>query len=309
MVISASGLLPSLASAIQEKASLPLGVALFTLPKALSEDFEGTLKRISEIGYKEVEFFGPYPYSGEQANENWKRSAGFLGFSGSGYFGRSAKEVRAILDRHKLTAPSIHVELETLMNNMEGIAKYAHIIGHRYVGIASLPEYLRSDLDGYKKAAELFNEIGRSAKNHGLTFFYHNHGYGHQAMDGIVPFQYVLDHTDPELVKMEMDVFWFTAAGINPVKYLKENPGRFKLLHLKDMKELRTFPGDGGSMQEWMAMFPYLTDAGEGVIDLKAILSEARKNGAEHFFLEKDLTPNHEEALQKSFGYLSGLSF
>ena len=160
----------------------------------------------------------------------------------------------------------------------------------------------------YKKTAEIFNQVGESAKKNGLTFFYHNHGYGHKAVDGVVPFQMILDNTDADLVKMQMDVFWFTAAGIDPKKYLKENPNRFPLLHVKDMREKKTFSGGGGNMGEWMGLFPYLADAGDGVLDLSEILCEAKKSGAKHFLLEKDLTPDHVNALQKSFDYLSALN-
>lgn len=301
---AAAALLPGIS---WSKANHPLGVALFTVPRALSADFEGTLKLISSIGYKELEFFGPYTFSGKEAQEQWKGAAAALGFSGSGYFGHSPKDVKALLDKYGLTAPSIHVDLPTLRDNMEGVAEAARIVGHQYVGIAMIPDDMRKNLDDYRKTIDLFNRIGENAKKHGLTFFYHNHGYGHHPVDGVAPFQMILDETDADLVKMQMDVFWFTAAGIDPVKYLKEHPGRFPLLHVKDMREKKTFPGDGGNMQEWMGLFPYLADAGDGVLDLKLILQEAKKAGAKHFLLEKDLTPDHENALQKSYTYLSGL--
>lgn len=308
VAVAAGSLMPHLTMADDMQKIKSLGVALFTVPKALSADFEGTLKVISEIGYKELEFFGPYTFSDEATKEGWKMAANALGFSGSGYFGKTPKEVKEILNRYGLSAPSIHVDLPTLRNNMEGVAEAAHVVGHKYVGIAMIPDDMRKSLEDYKKTAEIFNQVGESAKKNGLTFFYHNHGYGHKAVDGVVPFQMILDNTDADLVKMQMDVFWFTAAGIDPIKYLKENPKRFPLLHVKDMREKKTFPGDGGNMGEWMGLFPYLADAGDGVLDLSGILCEAKKSGAKHFLLEKDLTPDHVNALQKSFDYLSALN-
>lgn len=284
-----------------------LGVALFTLPKSLSEDFEGTLRMISELGYKELEFFGPYEFSTSAAKEGWKMAANALGFSGSGYFGNSPKKLKEMLDKYGLSAPSIHIDLPTLQENMEAVAEAAHILGHKNVGIAMIPDEMRKNLDDYKKTIDIFNEVGASAKKYGLTFFYHNHGYGHAPMDGIIPFQMILEQTDPELVKMQLDVFWFTAAKADPIKYLEENPGRFVSLHVKDMRELKTFTGDGGNMGEWMGLFPYLADAGTGVLDLKKIMSVAKKSGVKHFFLEKDLTPDPQSALKKSFEHLSGL--
>jgi len=82
---------------------------------------------------------------------------------------------------------------------------------------------------------------------------------------------------------MELDVFWFAAAG-DSKQILKENPGRFPLLQIKDMSEARSFAGDGGNPTEWMSLFPYLTDAGKGVLDLPGILEQAKKSGVEHFF-------------------------
>jgi len=105
---------------------------------------------------------------------------------------------------------------------------------------------------------------------------------------------------------MELDVFWFAAAG-DSKQILKENPGRFPLLQIKDMSEARSFAGDGGNPTEWMSLFPYLTDAGKGVLDLPGILEQAKKSGLEHFFLEKDNTPDFENALKESYSFLSGL--
>lgn len=303
------GIMPSLL--FSKNISLPktdFGVALFTLPKSLTEDFEGTVRWVSEIGYKELEFYGPFEFSAEASKESWKMAAAALGFSGSGYFGKSPKQVKEILDRYGLSAPSIHTDLPTLKDNMDQLAEAAHVVGHKNVGIAMIPDDMRKDLDDYKKTIDLFNEIGANAKKHGLTFFYHNHGYGHTPMQGIIPFQMILENTDPELVKMQLDVFWFTAAKADPGKYLEENPGRFVSLHVKDMRELKTFDGDGGNMMEWMGLFPYLADAGAGVLNLEKIISTAKKSGVTHFFLEKDMTPEPYSALKNSFEHLSGLN-
>ncbi len=107
---------------------------------------------------------------------------------------------------------------------------------------------------------------------------------------------------------MQLDVFWFTAAKVDPIHYLESNPGRFVSLHVKDMSELKTFAGDGGNMGEWMGLFPYLADAGAGVLDLEKILAAAKKTGVRHFFLEKDLTPEPEKALKNSISHLSDLN-
>ncbi|PZX46923.1 sugar phosphate isomerase/epimerase family protein [Algoriphagus chordae] len=306
----AAGLIaPSLSFASAPKNSIKtLGLGLFTLPKQLSEDFEGTLKIVSELGYKELEFFGPFDFSAESAKQSWGAMAGMLGFSGSGYFGRSPKEMRMILDDLGLEATSMHLDWDTLTQNMDQVAESAHIVGQKHIGIAMIPQELRPDLDGYKKMADAFNKVGESAKKNGLTFHYHNHGYGHRELEGSIPFQVILDETDPDLVKMEMDIFWFSAAGADMIGYLKNNPGRFELFHLKDMSEQKQFANGGEDMQDIMGMFPYLADAGAGVLDICEIVDQAQKSGAKHFFLEKDMTTTPRETLESSYKYLTTLN-
>ena len=109
----------------------PLGVGLFTLPKSLEKDFDGTLGMLSGLGYQEVELFGPYPFSTDAAKAGWAATSKTLGFAGSGFFGRTARQVRESLDRHKLTSPSMHVDFDTLRDRTEQIGEAAHEIGWR----------------------------------------------------------------------------------------------------------------------------------------------------------------------------------
>ncbi|EIM78407.1 xylose isomerase domain-containing protein [Nitritalea halalkaliphila LW7] len=286
-----------------------LGLACFTLPRSLDKDFAGTLREIAAAGYAEIELFGPYAYSTLAAQEAWKIGAGSMGLRGSGYYGLSPKEVRSLLDENGLRAPSIHIELDSLQENMGAIAEAAQIVGHEKVGIAMLPAPMRMNLDGYKRSADIFNEVGAAAQKEGLQFFYHNHGYGHQELEGAIPFDLLLERTDPELVKMQLDIFWFTAAGADPIRYLQEHPKRFVSLHVKDMLELRRFEGDGGSPEEWMSLFPFLTDVGAGVLPLQDILCAAQEAGVQHYFLEKDLTQEPIQAIQTAYAHLSRLDW
>jgi sugar phosphate isomerase/epimerase len=282
-----------------------LGVGLFTLPKQLENDFAGTLKMIAGIGYKEVEFFGPFSFSTKEDIESWKGAASMLGFSGSGFYGRTAKEVKKILDDNGLSAPSIHAGLLTLQQRMDSLAEAAQALGTTYVVLPSATS--PADLDGYKRQAEMFNEIGASAAKHGLRFAYHNHGNGLKELNGKMPLELILEGTDPKLVYFQMDLFWTTAGGLDPVTLLKRHPGRYRSLHIKDMSKAVRFSGDGSDPAQWFELFPYLTDAGSGVMDLKTILSQAQQAGVEHYFVERDLAPNAQEALEKAYHYLSSL--
>ena len=286
-----------------------IGVGLFTIPHLLEQDFAGAMKKLADVGYKEVEFFGPYPFSVAEAHESWKPVAETIGLSQSGYFGLTPQQVRAILDENGLTSPSMHIDLKTLQTRLDDVAEAAHTLGQRYAGIAAIQPEARKSLDDYKRIADEFNEIGRRMDEVGLKFLYHNHGYGLVEMEGEIPFNVLLDRTDANLVILEMDVYWMTAGRADPVAYLDAYPGRFRLMHLKDMTEPVRFAGDGGDPAQWIELFPYMADAGSGVLDLATILTHARKSGVEHYYLERDLAADADTTLESSYHYLSSLAF
>jgi sugar phosphate isomerase/epimerase len=285
-----------------------LGVALFTIPKLLDQDFDGALKLLADIGYKEVQFYGPYVFSVPAAHDRWKSVSTALGLSGSGFFGRLPTQVKAILDRHGLSAPAMHVDINTLRTRLNEVADAAHALSMTYVGISSIPADERRSLDGYKRAADGLNAIGAHAVKLGVRFTYHNHGYGLTELEGQIPLRVVIERTDPKLVFLEMDVFWTVAGGGDPVELLTTYRGRYRSMHIKDMAKRVRFKGDGGDAAEWTALFPYMTDAGSGVLDLAAILSAAKQSGVEHFFLEQDLVANPADSLRRSHRFLSGLA-
>ena len=284
-----------------------VGVQLFSLPKMLERDFAGGIKVLSAMGYKEIQMYGPFPFTVDSVKASWKAITPMLGFEGSGYFGHSPQEVRDILDEFGIKATATHLDLETLQTRMNQVGDAADMLGFKYVGIAAIPEEKRKTLDDYKKMAETFNDIGEKAKKAGLKFAYHNHGYGLKEMNGKIPLQVIIEETDPGLVKLEMDIFWTTAGGANPVDYLKAYPKRYRLMHLKDMKEIRHFSGDGGNPQEWMELFPLMTTLGSGAMDLQTIIEAARKSGVKHFYVEQDMVANPEIALKVSLDYLKSL--
>jgi sugar phosphate isomerase/epimerase len=285
----------------------PIGVQLFSLPKLLEKDFAGTLAMLAKLGYKEIELFGPYPFSVQSAKDSWRAVTPQLGFSGSGYFGHSAKEVRQILDRNKLVAPSMHVDLETMRTRLDQVGEAAHMLGHSYAGIASIPAENRRTLDDYKRMADELNAIGKRAAPMGFKVLYHNHGYGLHKMNGQVPLRVLIDRLDPAVVALEMDLFWTVASGTDPIALLDAYPRLYRLMHVKDMTKQARFAGDGGDPSQWMALFPFMTTAGNGVLDLPRILGHAKRNGVEHFYVEQDLAPKPEEQLGTSIRYLRAL--
>jgi sugar phosphate isomerase/epimerase len=141
----------------------------------------------------------------------------------------------------------------------------------------------------------------------GLTLLYHNHGYGLGDMEGEVPFELLLERTDPNVVAMEMDVYWMVAGGADPVEYLSAYPDHFQLLHIKDMAEEVRFSGDGETPSSWAELFPYMADPGSGVLDLPAIIKQARNAGVQHYHLERDQAPDEKKTLKTGYRYLSSL--
>jgi sugar phosphate isomerase/epimerase len=285
----------------------PIGVQLFSVPKLLERDFRACIAMLSQMGYREVELYGPFPFSDPEAIARWNAVTPQLGFSGSGYFGLSATLVRQILDENMIKAPSVHTDFTTLQKGMDRLGDAARTIGYTYVGLPSIPDELRTNLDAYKRMADEFNRIGESAKRNGLRFAYHNHGYGLHEMEGQIPLHVLLDRTDPNLVFFEMDIYWTVAGGANPVELLKAHPGRYHLMHVKDMREKRQFSGDGGDSRQWIEMFPYMTTAGDGVMDLRSIVTQGQASGVQHFFVEQDMVANPDVALKRSIDYLRRL--
>jgi sugar phosphate isomerase/epimerase len=284
-----------------------IGVALFTLPALLDRDYEGTMRMLAAIGYREVQLFGPFPFSAPEAHERWKTLSAQLGLQRTGFYGRTARQVREILDRNRLSATLMHVDLATLRTRLDQAADAANTLGMPYLGITALPAAARPNLDGDRRAADEMNAIGARLARHGLRFSYHNHGYGLTEREGRVPLQVVIERTDPALVDLLMDIFWMVVGGGDPVAYLDAYPGRYRLMHVKDMTQKVRFKGDGGDSDQWTAMFPYMTEAGSGVLDLKTILSRARRSGVRHFLIEQDLVANPRASLAKSYRYLAAL--
>ena len=291
-------------SSTSKKTLSSIGIQLFSLPKLLENDLEGSLALLHQMGYKEIEIYGPYPFSSTAAWDRWNQVVPSIGFSGCGFFGKTAEEFKALLDTYELKATSGHIDLVTLETDMPAVGKAVRTLGLDCFGISAIPDELRKSLDDYKRMADRFNKIGANAKKEGFKFIYHNHGYGLHEMEGQIPLNIILENTDPELVFFEMDIYWTMAGGMDPVELLKANPGRYIALHLKDMKEITYFEGDGGTADQWIALWPQMTTVGNGAMDIPGIIAQGQKSGVKHFFVEQDLVENPRVALKQSIDYL-----
>lgn len=281
-----------------------IGVQLFSIPKLLEKSFRRGIEFVASLRYSSVEFYGPYPFSVPEEIAKWKSITPSLGFSGSGFFGLSAAQARSIIQQNGISAPSMHTDYLTLQTRMPVLAEAAHTLGATYVTLPSLDIENVKTLDDYKRAAHTFNSIGAEAIRHGVKFAYHNHGYGLREMQGEVPLHLLMRETDPNLVFFEMDTFWTTAGGGDPVELLKTYPTRYKMLHLKDMKKLERFNGESGGPSQWEALFADMTSVGNGVIDMKGIVRQALRNGVKLFFVEEDDVADPKVALKESADFL-----
>ncbi|WP_422079617.1 sugar phosphate isomerase/epimerase family protein [Ulvibacterium sp.] len=285
-----------------------IGVQLFTIPGLVDQDLRGTLKTLNDIGYTEVEFFGPYPFSAEVAIKQWEEMKGMLQLKNNAFYGYTAKETSQLLKEHNLMAPSMHTDIVSLRTNLGPLLEGLAPINPKYVVIpALLDSNERKDAGDYRKLADEFNRFGEQMNKYGMKFVYHNHGYEHATYNGETGLDILLKNTDADYVQFELDIFWMKAAGAEPVQYLKRYPGRFKLLHIKDAAAEFRFSGDGGTPDQWMEGFPKMADPGDGIFDIKKIIAEGSKSGVDHFFLERDLAPNPMETLNNSFKNLNAM--
>ncbi len=245
-----------------------IGLQLYTVREALARDFAGTLVRVAAIGYREVEF--------------------------AGYFGHPPGAVRQALQRAGLEAPSAHVPFEALGDAWPQAIQDARAIGHRYLVVPWIPDARRQSLASYREVAAAFNRAALAAARAGLRFAYHNHQFEFQPLEGRIPYDVLLEATDPQLVDFELDLYWLAAGGGDPLAYLARYPGRFAMLHLKD----RDATARHG-----------MTEVGSGTLDFPAILRAAKRAGLRHAFVEHDNPASPFDSIRSSFAYLERLEF
>lgn len=243
-----------------------VGLQLYTLRDIMKVSVPATLKLVAAIGYKEMEF--------------------------AGYFNHSAKEIKHILDGEGLTAPSAHVQLQDLQQNLSQVLDDAQTVGHKYVVVPWLSEAQRGEgIEPYQRLADSLNSIGEACQKEGITLAYHNHDFEFENRQGQLPLDVLIENTDPDFVAMELDLYWAVKANQDPVEYFKRYPGRFKLWHVKDMAK------DGA-----------FADVGTGVIDFKNIFAHGELAGIQHKFVERDKTNDRIATIEQGFTAVNKLN-
>lgn len=242
----------------------PLGVQLYTVRDQMQRGVPSTLERVAAVGYEEVEF--------------------------AGYFGHSPEEIRDMLAKVGLRAPATHIPATFETESWSRILDEAGRAGHDYVVVPSLPQEMRSSLDAWRRTAEMMSRAAEKAREAGLRFGYHNHAVEFEEMEGRIPFDVFCEATDPDLVHIELDLFWIIHGGDDPVAFFQRWPGRVRLVHVKG----RAADGD-------------MVEVGAGVMDWASILAHADRAGIEHFFVEHDRPDDSMRSIEASYRYLSAL--
>src|SRR5450432_915337 len=294
-------LLPNLSRAdyfFAQTAATPVGLQLYTLGSLMTTDAKGTVEKLAAIGYKEVESAGsqkgnyygytPKEFSAmvKEAGMQWR----------SAHIGGASFDMAAMLKRAKNAEDSVRIQRmidgskdrpKTLnfTDDYQQLADDAAAGGLSYMVCSSIPV---GTMDQIKTAADVFSKAGEACKKNGVQFAYHNHVTEFDQIEGHRPFDYILDNTDKDLVKMELDLAWATKAKQDPVELFKLHPGRYPLWHVKDLDKEKMNPAEVGT----------------GIVDFKRIFDNAKDSGMKYFFVEQDGAPQPLQNVTNSYNYL-----
>jgi sugar phosphate isomerase/epimerase len=272
MATAASFVFPAIAGTSEKKI---IGLQLYTVRDKIKLDLKSTLEKMASIGYNSVE------------------AAGYNIADGT-FYGMAPKAFAGLLKELGMPLYSSHTVFEP--DVAEKVIADAAATGAKYIIYPFLPEQFRTNLDGWKSTADKFNKLGEIAKKNGIQFGYHNHAFEFEKVDGKIPYDLLLSRTDSSLVTFEMDLYWVTRGGYNPVDYFKKYPGRFQLWHVKDMVKTDDM---------------FFAPVGSGRIDFASIFAEKRTAGMKYFFVEQDSFKNLDpfESIEMSYNYLNQAAF
>jgi sugar phosphate isomerase/epimerase len=239
--------------------NLPLGIQLYSVRNQLPTDYEGTLKQIAALGYREVE--------------------------AAGFYKHSASQVKQAMQQAGLHCVSAHYSYDDLNGHVDEIVEFMKVIGSRYI-ICSYPGHHGGHgptftLDEWRWNAGEFNKFGKKINAAGLKFGYHNHTMEFQKEDGVLPYDELMRLTDPAYVTMEMDLGWVTVGGGNPIELLHRYGTRISMLHVKDFKPFQ--------VPQTIENPPTAAALGQGSIDYRPIFAAAAQTGhIKHCFVEQE---------------------
>ena len=251
------------------KPKQPMGVQLYTVRGLMQKDVPGTIEKVASIGYTHVEG---------------------AGYNDRKFYGMAPNEFKDLLNNNGLTMPSSHVTTPFLKKSANETFEDAASAGCEFVVLAWLFPNERTSLDDYKKTIELVNTSSEIASKHGIKLGYHNHDFEFVELDGQIPYDLMMQELSTE-IPMELDLYWTTKIGQNPMELFDKYPGRFPLWHVKDMD----------STPE-----KAFTEVGNGTIDFKSIFKKEKKAGLKYFFVEQDVCKRPPlESIEISYSNIS----
>lgn len=252
----------------------PIGVQAYTYRNSFPVNAAATLDTIKSLGITEIE--GPNPKN------------------------VSPEELKKMLDERGIAMPSMGADYGAITKDPEEFIKLAKLFGCKYIMVAWIPHGKTFTIDDAKKAVEDFNNVGKVLNESGITLCYHDHGYEFGTYENGTLFDYIVKNTDPKYVSFEMDMMWTFHGGADPAKLLYKYRGRWKLMHLKDIrKDVANDLTGGTDTQNDVAL-------GTGQLNIPEVLKAAKAIGIKHYFIE-DESPNHAAQIPVTIAYLKSL--
>jgi sugar phosphate isomerase/epimerase len=248
-----------------------VGIQLYTLRDDARRDLEGTLVNIARTGYKEVELL-----------------------SSMNNFGMPPAQLRAILDRNGLTAPSTHVDT-AIFDNLEPQIDAAKILGHEYLIVASLPDAEKLGLDDYRRWADKFNEAGARALRSNIRVGFHDEAWDFRDISGTTPYDVFVERADPSVVALQLDTGNAAVGGKDPLVYMQRYGSRYSLFHIKDAPSL-------GAEHD--------VELGKGVVNFRRLLGMIDNVDSKHLYVEQESYPGAPlDSVRRDYDYISKLEF
>ncbi len=273
-----------------------IGLQLSTLNALMSEDFDATLAAVAEVGYKQVEFsamglMGRDPQQVKTLLSDYGLTAPVGRVSPklpSGFFEQAQEDMRAAFMRH--SAP------ERFLDNVKYSLEIASAFEQKILNLPAMMPATFADIKGVLRNIDLLNQAGDICSANGVLFGYHNHNWEFARVKdtagrNVIPYELMLENTDPGKVTFQLDSYWVAKAGVDLFETLERYPGRFSSCHLKDIDA-------AGAM----------ADVGEGEINFPKFINAAKQSGARYFFVERDNPPQPMRTARISYGNLSKMA-
>lgn len=265
----------SLVPAARPKFSGTFGLEIYSLRREAEKDLPATLAMIRRFGFTEIEM--------------------------GDFYGRSAQEFRRLLDKSGLKATSMMAPHARLAGEIQAVARDAQTMGVDFVVCSTIPHRKHLTAQDCHKASDDFNRWGKVLAESKLRLCYHTHGVEFGPSPEGTLFDMLLQRTDPKFVNYEIDIFWIVFAHHDPVKWLHKYPGRFPLMHVKDIRKDTPLGGSPGDVLEEASVI-----LGQGLVDVPAALHAAEAAGARHYYIE-DEAVDAAQQIPQSLRYLESI--